>query len=180
MLGQPRMQKLLLEHGFYCGEDDDEVFFFGEGTLSAVLTFQACNGLRECGYADAETWHALTAATPCGSTSHVVEDAAVKGLTKEGEPFGGLFAGLTVQKDTCVPPRAPAAVVALAQNGSDGSDVDDLPARSAADKRAALLRSDAPPKYTEWPVLREGDGTRAVHSMQVGVPFSGSSLVSFV
>jgi hypothetical protein len=54
-----RVQKLLMEAGFYCGEEEDEAFLFSTGTKSALLTFQACNALAETGVADEPTWRKL-------------------------------------------------------------------------------------------------------------------------
>lgn len=45
--------------GFHCGDDDVEDFYFGEGTVSALLTYQACNGLEETGVTDEATWTSL-------------------------------------------------------------------------------------------------------------------------
>ena len=54
-----QLQTALGKKGYYCGDDDVEDFYFGEGTVSALLTFQACSGLKETGTADAVTWKAL-------------------------------------------------------------------------------------------------------------------------
>jgi hypothetical protein len=49
----------MADKGFYCGEEEDEAFFFSTGTSSALLTFQACSGMVETGVADEATWRAL-------------------------------------------------------------------------------------------------------------------------
>jgi hypothetical protein len=44
------------------GDDDTEYWMFGESTLQALLTCQACLGLPETGVTDAPTWAALLGA----------------------------------------------------------------------------------------------------------------------
>ena len=135
--------------GFYCGEDEDDAFFFGPGTASALMTYQACNGLSETGIADEATWAALgvgaggrtaeddspaAPATPSGSNG---------ASASQSSSFGGLFDGLLTVR-----------------SGETAGGAAASPAPGSA-------ASDAPPQYTKWPILREGDGERAVHTLQV-------------
>uniref|UniRef100_A0A7S0RU51 Peptidoglycan binding-like domain-containing protein n=1 Tax=Chlamydomonas leiostraca TaxID=1034604 RepID=A0A7S0RU51_9CHLO len=53
------MQLALGAGGYSCGEDEEQWWQFGEGTLNALKTFQACSGLPESGVCDARTWQAL-------------------------------------------------------------------------------------------------------------------------
>jgi Putative peptidoglycan binding domain len=54
-----RLQAALLKEGCYCGEMDEEDFYFGPGTQNALLTFQAIKQMPETGIADDTTWSAL-------------------------------------------------------------------------------------------------------------------------
>lgn len=193
------MQKALLKGGCYCGEEDEDDFYFGAGTQSALLAYQAINGLPETGLADAATWAALgirsgadiapdSGAAAAGAPNPAEQGmiwqqgdgaAAGKNPAEEGmiwqegagsaaaaggaDPaedgriwqqgdkdegsFGGLFEGLGV---------AGSGGAASAEEDSDGA-----PARITAAKRRET------PMYTEWPILREGDGNRAVHTVHV-------------
>lgn len=53
------MQIKLREHGFHPDDDDSKWWMFGASTLSAVSTFQACNGLPESGVCCEATWAVL-------------------------------------------------------------------------------------------------------------------------
>lgn len=59
-----QLQALLSKHGFHCGEDDMNWWYFGSDTATALKTFQACNDLPESGVCDEKTWMAL-----CGPDS---------------------------------------------------------------------------------------------------------------
>lgn len=54
-----QLQEALCQKGFYCGDDDVSDFYFGEGTLSALITFQTCQNLEETGMTDTTTWKNL-------------------------------------------------------------------------------------------------------------------------
>lgn len=56
------LQVALGEAGFSAGEEDIQWWQFGDSTLNAVKTFQACSGLPESGVADVPTWKALLGA----------------------------------------------------------------------------------------------------------------------
>ena len=47
------------QQGFHAGEDDMRWWQFGDGTTSALKTFQACSGLPETGVCDVNTWKML-------------------------------------------------------------------------------------------------------------------------
>ena len=65
------LQAALLKEGCYCGEMDEEDFFFGSGTTNAILSFQAMKSMPETGIADDATWAALGIHSNCdgGSTA---------------------------------------------------------------------------------------------------------------
>ncbi|KAL4419502.1 hypothetical protein ABPG77_002288 [Micractinium sp. CCAP 211/92] len=49
----------LTRAGYYPSEDDERWWSFGDGTVAALKTFQACNGYPESGVCDAATWRML-------------------------------------------------------------------------------------------------------------------------
>lgn len=49
----------LEKNGFHCGDDDMNWWFFGDDTIAALKTFQACNGLPESGSCNEKTWLTL-------------------------------------------------------------------------------------------------------------------------
>lgn len=49
----------LTRAGFYPSEDDERWWSFGDGTVTALKTFQACNSYPESGVCDAATWRML-------------------------------------------------------------------------------------------------------------------------
>ena len=53
------LQVALNGAGFFCGDDDEQWWQFGDSTYAALVTFQACAGLPESGVADPTTWVAL-------------------------------------------------------------------------------------------------------------------------
>jgi hypothetical protein len=151
------VQHALAEEGFYCGEDDEEVFFFGDSTQSAVFSFQACKHILETGIVDEQTWQALQIGSGGrnleGHTSNVsasvgtgtasLSETGCGGADKAAltnQPFRGLFEGIL-------------------QVGQDGVT------RSGSAQASQTLHCQG--RYTKWPVLREGDGNRAVHTLQV-------------
>eukprot|EP00892_Ulva_mutabilis_P012576 jgi/Ulvmu1/9691/UM055_0029.1 len=193
------LQRALLKNGVYCGEDDEADFYFGSGTQTAVLTYQAINNLPETGVADEATWAALaihsgadvsqdSPSSDAGSssgTAAVAKNPAEEGIIwqqgdkvggageaqptnpaedgmiwqqgdkPDGGSFGGLFAGLGLgqKRDS-------------EGNGSAGG----APEAAAAGGKPAgaqSARRREKPEYDEWPVLRESDGERAVHTLHV-------------
>ncbi len=54
-----KLHAALATQGFHSGDEDMEDWYFGPSTQSALLTFQACNGLEESGVTDQPTWRAL-------------------------------------------------------------------------------------------------------------------------
>lgn len=176
------LQKALLEGGCYCGEDDEADFYFGAGTQSAVLTFQAIKKIPETGVSDEATWAALgirSGADISGAGEVVGEspkqkDPAEDGLIWQqgdkahdasagGGGFGGLFDGLGIKlKDGSAEKE---------RNGDSG--VAEATAARPEGKPSTIqsARRREKPQYDKWPVLREGDGERAVHTLHVRPAF---------
>eukprot|EP00884_Botryococcus_braunii_P015379 jgi/Botrbrau1/2524/Bobra.0079s0015.2 len=53
------LHSALNDRGYHCGDEEEEDMFFGDGTFSALITFQACAGLPETGVCNMSTWRAL-------------------------------------------------------------------------------------------------------------------------
>ena len=54
-----QLHTALVDLGYYPGDDDVDVFFYGDSTQSALMTMQACEGLAETGVVDDDTWAVL-------------------------------------------------------------------------------------------------------------------------
>jgi peptidoglycan hydrolase-like protein with peptidoglycan-binding domain len=53
------LHTLLCEAGFYPSDDELQWWQFGDSTVAAIKTFQACNGMAESGTVDARLWRLL-------------------------------------------------------------------------------------------------------------------------
>lgn len=157
----------LFDAGFYPGDEDIDDFMFGESTQSAVLTFQACNGLPETGSVDIHTWKELLGDDLQHKPSRdLTED--VNPLTdkskpngkeeieeKKPKPFAELFSAEvteistshnTVQKETHIHDE---------KFFTDGHvEVTDQRTTSTSGRLT-------------WPVLLEGEGGQEVHALHV-------------
>lgn len=155
----------LFDAGFYPGDEDIDDFMFGESTQSAVLTFQACNGLPETGSVDMNTWKELLGDDLQHKESRDLTDD-VNPLTdkskttpetkgKEPKPFAELFSAEvrevtssnnTVQKETHIHDE---------KIFPDGHvEVTDERITSSSQR-------------STWPVLLEGEGGQEVHALHV-------------
>ena len=81
------IQVLLREHGFHADENDSQWWMFGPTTLSAVTTFQACNGLPESGICCEATWRRLMGAggTPQDIDKVFSGDSEDEDLEQQGD-----------------------------------------------------------------------------------------------
>ncbi|CAD7697774.1 unnamed protein product [Ostreobium quekettii] len=94
-----QLQQGLARAGYFPGDDDMEDYVFGEGTLSALLTYQACEGLEETGTADEVTWRKMLgdelkpilASTAPDSTS---TESGVETVAEGPQPTGSQSGGL--------------------------------------------------------------------------------------
>jgi hypothetical protein len=74
------------------GEVDIEDWYFGEGTLDALLTFQACESLPETGVVDQATWDALleghgdSSEASSSSSSQVSSSSSAGGAGRAASP----------------------------------------------------------------------------------------------
>lgn len=83
----------LSKHGYYCGEDDMNWWFYGSGTIDAIKTFQACNGLPESGTCTEKTWIAMLGegAHPSDLDKMETGDSDDEDRAAQGEHSGGVW-----------------------------------------------------------------------------------------
>lgn len=70
----------LANAGYYTDEDEARWWNFGDTTLAALKTFQACSGLPESGVCDSSTWAALLGprSSPADITTLRSEDSGAE------------------------------------------------------------------------------------------------------
>lgn len=181
------LQAGLAAQAYHCGDEEAEDFYFGSGTRSALLTFQACAGLPETGVCDGATWTALLGAEGLADLRPPTpeeEEAADDALSAA---VGVGRAGLTTAP---APPPTPAAlptkdspVVETWSSSTTTTTVTDVEdaahhhhtrvtvEEELASGSAVVVpppSSPSPPR-TAWPIVREGDGGRPVHELQVAL-----------
>ncbi|KAL6769207.1 hypothetical protein ACKKBF_B17895 [Auxenochlorella protothecoides x Auxenochlorella symbiontica] len=153
------LHSAMAEAGYHAGEDDEEEWYFGSGTTSALLTLQACEGLEETGVADEPTWRFLL-----GDAYDAMVNASAQG--KAGPQSGGVDPGADAGD------AEPELFLEAAELGID----------------ASILEEDGPPPPgtpppgrerggggdgERWPILNEGDGGREVKAMQIALDGAG-------
>ncbi|EFJ50292.1 hypothetical protein VOLCADRAFT_103883 [Volvox carteri f. nagariensis] len=141
-----RLHTCLEQRGFFPGDDDMENWFFGEGTLAAVLSFQASERLPETGVVDRPTWTALLGV-------EVAEE---------------LYARAAALSNSGVATATTATAEPASSQPSPASS-----ARISTTTTSTAPAAAAPADLTKWPVLMDGDGGREVHAMQVALANSG-------
>ncbi|GIL66280.1 hypothetical protein Vafri_19872, partial [Volvox africanus] len=144
-----RLHSALEERGFFPGDDDMENWFFGEGTLAAVLAFQASERIPEIGVVDRTTWTALLG-------PEVAEELYSR----------------TPTMTTTAPALVTSTATATASLGA-ATATSSSSRLSAASGSAAATAGVPPEDLTKWPVLMDGDGGREVHALQVALSNSG-------
>jgi len=160
----------LVDAGYYPGDGDIEDFIFGESTQSAVLTFQACNGLAETGVVDTQTWRELLGkdleikeSRDLSQDMMMMEEVADGG--KENKPFAQFFSSESVTVNTARIDNGKVSSEFVQQEHvheekvfADGhTEVSDFDASVSGETSVR----------TEWPVLLEGDGGKEVHALHV-------------
>ena len=149
--------------GYYCGEVDETEWLFGEGTLNAVLTFQACSGVAETGVTDAATWKALlgdvacAAAAPFSTAGGPVSDGA-GAVADAGHAEAPPAADATLRrKRKAAKGGAAAGAAATATAGArataagarrGGDSLDPRPVRRRAPRRPAAARTRPPTPFS--------------------------------
>ncbi|KAK9825805.1 hypothetical protein WJX74_009254 [Apatococcus lobatus] len=137
------LQTKLLELGYSCGDEEVDDMIFGDATQSALATLQACEGLPESGVADQATWARIL-----------------------GDEYSETASAPSAEPDDLASSSNTAA--RLAETGSSPLDghVEAVPSSIAASTPAAI-------PLKKWPMLREGDGGRTVHGLQVALDRMG-------
>lgn len=152
-----QLHRALDSKGFSPSEEEAECLYFGEQTLSALLTFQASVGLPETAVCDAETWNQLLGAETV--RVRLIEATALELLNSGNTGFSGSSSGQEISSNGISPSLLASAQTmqqssAPANNGSSG-----------AKGQAGRLNT--------WPILREGEGGAEVHGLQVALNNKG-------
>ena len=188
------LQKGLADQAFHCGDEEAEDFYFGPGTRSALLTFQACAGLAETGVCDDETWVALlgevglAALQPPSPEEEDAADDALSAAVGVGQGPGPASTPAPPPPPTPLPAPGSGPVVETWTATSTTTTITDV--EDAAHHHATrvtveeetsagtavvvppqpTVRGSGPaPPRTAWPIVREGDGGRPVHELHVAL-----------
>ncbi|BDA48780.1 probable protein disulfide isomerase pTAC5, chloroplastic at N-terminal half [Coccomyxa sp. Obi] len=152
-----QLHRALDSKGFSPGEEEGDFWYFGEQTLSALLTFQASVGLPETGVCDEDTWNLLLGAETV--RMRLIEASALELLDSGDTRVTGSSNGQQMSSNGTPPSPSSSAQTkqqssAPAENGSSG-----------AKGQAGRLKT--------WPILREGEGGAEVHGLQVALNNKG-------
>lgn len=164
------LQTLLDSHAIHCGDKEAEDFYFGPRTRAALETFQACEGLPETGVCDEGTWLALVR----GDEGRLRE-LRLRAPTEEGvgvEVAAGVAAAAA---------SSSSSTASVSHSHTHTLRVDDdgkghlrITEEDRDEETVAIETRPAKPT-TAWPILREGDGGRQVHALQVALDAAGMS-----
>jgi hypothetical protein len=181
-----QLHTAMVDAGFYPGDDEIDAFFFGDSTLSALMTFQACEGLSETGAVDIDTWKVLLGpeltlkpsrdltadqlsnfpgvSNKTGTTSSI----STKESENNAKPFAELFAAsseLTVVmgSDGEVESETNRITVSETDIYQDGHVVQDSIETTVTHTETKKVIET----LTKWPSLIDGDGGKAVHALHV-------------
>ena len=153
----------------HCGDDEAKDFYFGPGTCAALETFQAIAGLPETGVADMDTWRALLGDAlndlrPPDADVVAAADAVAAARAAPPPPPSPPVPpppGDSVMVETWSEHRV------TMEPGPHGVRVTETEVDAAA-----VIVTRSPPRAA-WPILREGDGGRHVHELQVALNRAG-------
>ena len=162
------LQNGLDAQALHCGDEEAEDFFFGPQTHSALLTFQAMARLPETGVVDYATWQALL-----GDALDEMRPPGESELAAAGEVAAAAVAPS--------PPPPPPQSMTVETFSSHSITVEDAPGGGVrvteTDIESVEVSASAPPSSqpprTSWPLVREGDGGRFVHELQVALNGKG-------
>jgi peptidoglycan hydrolase-like protein with peptidoglycan-binding domain len=183
----------LADAGFYAGDEDIDDYYFGEGTQSAVLTYQCCEGLTETGVVDEAMWKALLgfelrprpskdlfddngreASAPSIATtnthnnidanSNIGNTSSTHSLKQHPKPYAELFSSVTATS-TSIGPHGELEIDQVVRE-DDTIEFED----GSVTQESTTVSSH----FTNtWPVLMDGDGGREVHSLHVAMSRQG-------
>ncbi|CAG9463767.1 unnamed protein product [Pedinophyceae sp. YPF-701] len=166
-----QLHQSLMAKGYYAGDDEIEAFFFGETTLRAVLTFQACEGLEESGTVAEAEWKTLL------GKKMVPKDWPVNPADLEALEAAEAYSGALAESGALPATQPTTPVSADPEADGRSSLVSDFFKQFGVpdtDSEPEDLSSDgddvpapAPAKPDGWPTLREGDGDENVHKLQL-------------
>jgi len=177
-----QLHTAMVDAGFYPGDDEIDAFFFGDSTMSALMTFQACEGLPETGAVDEDTWKVLLGPELTLKPSRDLtadQSVNVPGITDKqsiadngemkSKPFAELFAAsseqtVVVGSDLEIESETNRTTVSETDIYPDGHVVQDSVETTVT--HAETKKTMAPP-LTKWPSLIDGDGGKHVHALHV-------------
>ena len=178
------LQTLLDSHAMHCGDDEAEDFYFGPRTRAALETFQACVGMPETGVCDAETWLRLVRGDE-GKLRELQLRAPTEGEVEAATSAGAAAGGVVSAVGTSFTSSSASAAASASHTHTHTLRVDDDGRGhlriTEEDKEeetvviAAAATKKAPKPSTAWPILREGDGGKQVHALQVALDRAGMS-----
>lgn len=159
----------LIDAGYYPGDEDIEDFYFGEATLSALQTMQACLGLPESGVVDERVWARLLGPDlqPRQNNSAsqeeltVKEEGAVEQTTNFSIPPDNVEETAHHVRDSYSTQKSEV------QHSKQG-DV-----RLSYEYHSEIHEETDLSMKVSWPVLMEGDGGKKVHSLHVALQDAG-------
>lgn len=192
-----QLHTALVDAGYYPGDEDIDDFYFGDSTLAAISTLQACNGLPETGFVDIPTWELLLGPSLQPKTSRdLSEDSAAVAPDAQQKTHKKAFIELfesSVENTTALNAEGNVTTASSEVRVHDttisptGSVVEDdfrWNAAAVPSDDGVVLRSSVSTLHkethggaipTKWPVLIEGDGGREVHALHVALEGAGFS-----
>lgn len=156
-----QLHTALANKGFYAGDDDVENFFFTDGTLSALLTFQACEGLPENGITDEATWIALLGP----SLKPLPADKNITAYPDSDEDADSAPVPLLTNSSPARP-NEENRFSSFESNVSTAMHSNGFFVSERIEVREEVVMET-------WPVLMEGDGGREVHALHVALQEHG-------
>ena len=178
-----QLHTAMVDAGFYPGDDEIDAFFFGDSTLSALMTFQACEGLSETGAVDIDTWKALLGPELTLKESRDLtadQSANIPGITdklagqqqqeSQSKPFAELFTAssentVVVGSGGEIESETNRTTVSETDIYPDGHIVQDSVETTV--KHTETTTKKATKVLTKWPSLIDGDGGQPVHALHV-------------
>jgi peptidoglycan hydrolase-like protein with peptidoglycan-binding domain len=173
-----QLQVALMKAGCYPADEEVEDFIFADGTHSALLTFQALNGLDEMGIADMPTWAALLGPElrpASGSPATGTSDEAPAAALEAAQPTMPQQPAAAPAWDSLFAADANGAQESASNGSAGGPGAAAATAGQPAGHVAPPYRpapSAAPPP-SRWPVVRMDDGGREVHWLQCALERAG-------
>lgn len=159
----------LINAGYYPGEDDIEDFYFGDATLSALQTMQACLGLPESGIVDESMWFHLLGPEVQPRQGNTEDQGEIKGNGVVADERKSDFSGSRGHEEEKFHHSRDSYSSRSAEvwDSSQGDVQLSYEYHSVVHEETDLVRKPS------WPVLMEGDGGKEVHSLHVALQEAG-------